>query len=146
MVDEPELAGVHTTALGAAAARGLHLPGHPLPPDVTGKREPFMQAMRRLHELGATLVAGTDAGITPARPHGVLPYAFGDLIKAGMSPIEALRSLTAVAAEGCGVAGRKGRLAAGFDADIITVAGDPLVDADAVAKVSSVWRAGERVT
>jgi methyltransferase (TIGR00027 family) len=25
MVDEPELAGVHTTALGAAAARGLHL-------------------------------------------------------------------------------------------------------------------------
>ena len=62
-----------------------------------------------------------------------------------MTPVEALRSLSAVAAHACGVADRKGRLAPGFDADIIAVAGDPLVDADTLCNVSSVWRAGERV-
>jgi imidazolonepropionase-like amidohydrolase len=95
--------------------------------------------------LGATVVAGTDAGIVPAKSHGVLPCAFGDLIESGMTPVQALHSMTAVAAKVCGVADRKGRLAPGFDADIIAIAGDPLVNPDALLEVSSVWRAGERV-
>jgi imidazolonepropionase-like amidohydrolase len=121
------------------------LPGNPPPPDIVQYRRPLMHAWRRLHEMGATLVAGTDAGIVPAKPHGVLPYAFGDLIECGMSPVHALNSLSVVAARACGVAERKGRLARGFDADIIALAGDPLINANALAKVSSVWRAGERV-
>ena len=104
-----------------------------------------MPAFRRLNELGATVVVGTDAGIVPAKAHGVLPYAFGDLIEIGLNPVQALRSMTTVAAEACGVADRKGRLAPGFDADIIAMAGDPLMNPDALLEVSSVWRAGERV-
>jgi imidazolonepropionase-like amidohydrolase len=142
--NEPLLARLASSGAVVSVTLG-RFPGHPLPPELAAHREPFMQALRRLHELGATLVAGSDAGIAPAKPHGVLPYAFGDLIEAGMSPVEALRSLSAVAAKACGVADRKGRLAPGLDADIIAVAGDPLVEADALCKVSSVWRAGERV-
>jgi imidazolonepropionase-like amidohydrolase len=142
--NEPLLARLGSSGAAISLTLG-RLPGHPLPPDMAGKREPFMWALRRLHELGATLVVGTDAGISPARPHGVLPHAFGELIETGMTPLEALHSLSAVAAHACGVADRKGRLAPGFDADIIAVAGDPLVDADALCNVSSVWRAGERV-
>ena len=104
-----------------------------------------MPAFRRLNELGATVVVGTDAGIVPAKAHGVLPYAFGDLIEIGLNPVQALRSMTTVAAEACGVADRKGRLAPGFDADIIAMAGDPLANPEASLEVSSVWRAGERV-
>ena len=122
-----------------------HLPDYPRPPELTAGWAILMPAFRRLNELGATVVAGTDAGIVPAKSHGVLPYAFGDLIEIGMNPVQALRSLTAVAAKACGVADRKGRLAPGFDADIIAMAGDPLANPEASLEVSSVWRAGERV-
>jgi imidazolonepropionase-like amidohydrolase len=122
------------------------LPDYPRPPEFAAGWAILMPAFRRLHELGAAVVAGTDAGIVPEKSHGVLPYAVGDLIEIGMSPVEALRSLTVGAAAACGVADRKGKLAPGFDADIITVAGDPLVNPDALFVVSSVWRAGERVS
>ena len=121
------------------------LPDYPSPPEFAAAWAILMPAFRRLNELGATVVAGTDAGIVPAKSHGVLSCAFGDLIEIGMSPVQALRSLTAVAAKACGVADRKGRLAPGFDADIIALAGDPLVNPDAPLEVCSVWRAGERV-
>jgi imidazolonepropionase-like amidohydrolase len=124
---------------------GGQLPDHPVSPEFAAAFSILFEAWRRLHEMGATLVAGTDAGIVPAKPHDVLPYAFGDLIECGASPVQALRALTTVAARACGVADRKGRLAAGFDADIIAVDGDPLRDPDALASVTAVWRAGDRV-
>ena len=49
------------------------------------------------------------------------------------------------AARACGVGDRKGRLAAGFDADIVSVAGDPFREAGALTSVTAVWRAGTRV-
>jgi imidazolonepropionase-like amidohydrolase len=121
------------------------LPGHPLPPEAAAHRGTLVEARRRLHELGSNLVAGSDAGIVPAKPHDVLPYALSELMESGMSSIEALRCLTLGAARACGVADRKGRLAAGFDADVIAVSGDPLAHPDALASVSAVWRAGQRV-
>jgi imidazolonepropionase-like amidohydrolase len=122
-----------------------NLPDHPFSAEFAARMRILFGAWRRLHEMGATLVAGTDAGIVPAKPHDVLPYAFGDLIECGVSPLQALRALTTVAARACGVADRKGRLAGGFDADIIAVNGDPLRNPDALASVTAVWRAGERV-
>ena len=40
---------------------------------------------------------------------------------------------------------RKGRLAKGFDADVLVVAGDPLADPAALASPVAVWHAGQRV-
>src|SRR5262249_43674567 len=102
------------------------LPDYPVTPQFAANRPIVFGAWRRLYELGATLVAGTDAGIIAAKPHDVLPYAFGDLIECGTTPVEGLRALTVGAAKACCVAGHKGRLAPRFDADIIAVDGDPL--------------------
>src|SRR5262249_45283557 len=60
---------------------------------------------------------------TPHKTHEVLAYALSDLIECGMTPIDGLRTLTTVAAKVCGVSDRKGRLAPGFDADIVAVNG-----------------------
>jgi imidazolonepropionase-like amidohydrolase len=46
----------------------------------------------------------------------------------------------------CGLAHRKGRLAAGFDADILAVDGDPLTDPDAIHRIRAVYAAGVPVT
>jgi imidazolonepropionase-like amidohydrolase len=63
----------------------------------------------------------------------------------GMSAAEALRTITSSAASVCGLAHRKGRLAPGFDADIIAVDGDPLADPAALLKLRAVIHAGNLV-
>jgi imidazolonepropionase-like amidohydrolase len=143
--NESLLARLASSGVVVSATLG-RLPDHPLAPNLAAHYGTLLEARRRLVELGATLVAGTDAGIGPAKPHDVLPYAFGDLILSGMNPIDALRSLTMIAARSCGAGDRKGRLAPGFDADIIAVAGNPLLDPDALTSISAIWRAGSRIS
>jgi imidazolonepropionase-like amidohydrolase len=141
--DEALLARLASSDVVIAPTLG-RLPDPPLPPEMAANRPVLIGAWRRLHQLGATLVPGTDAGVSPAKPHDVLAHAFSDLTECGMSPREALSALTVVAARACGVAERKGRLAPGFDADIIAVVGNPLQDPHALTSVSGVWRAGNR--
>ena len=50
-----------------------------------------------------------------------------------------------MAAQTCRVGDRKGRIAPGYDADLLAVVGDPLTDANAVRAVVGVFRAGHRV-
>jgi hypothetical protein len=64
----------------------------------------------------------------------------------GFSTVEALAAATSVAARACGVGSRKGRLAPGFDADILAVAGDLTTDVRALLDVRAVFRAGQRVS
>jgi imidazolonepropionase-like amidohydrolase len=142
--DDALLARLASSPVVIAPTLG-RLPDPPPTPEFVANRPIVLAAWRRLHEQGATLVAGTDAGIVPAKPHDVLPYAFGDLIECGTSPVDGLRALTTIAASACGVADHKGRLAPGFDADILAVNGDPLEDPAALTAITAVWRAGVRV-
>ncbi|MEY2398772.1 MAG: hypothetical protein QOJ00_1946 [Actinomycetota bacterium] len=119
-----------------------HLPGFDPPPFVTANLEIMFGTFRTMRELGATIVGGTDAGVGPAKPHNVLPTAMEDFAEIGMNNVEALRALTSVAAKTVGVGDRKGRLAPGYDADVIAVNGDPTTDANALGNVTQVWRAG----
>lgn len=103
-------------------------------------------AYRDLHELGAKVVVGSDAGIGPFKPHDVLPYAVSDLVRLGISsPRDALASVTSLAAQACGVDGRKGQITVGADADFLAVRGNPLEDPAALLNVQAVVRAGVRV-
>ena len=51
-------------------------------------------------------------------------------------------AVTSLAADGCGLGHRKGRLATGYDADLLVVAGDPLRRLDALFDVRAVFRGG----
>ncbi|MFD4669673.1 amidohydrolase family protein [Lentzea sp. NPDC058450] len=120
---------------------------HPDSP-VTKARNPSLVLRgirRRLHRLGVPLVVGTDAGIDSAKPHDVLPHGVEDLPEFGMSTVDALRSATSVAAHACGVGTLKGRLATGYDADVLVVTGNPLETLADLREVTAVFRAGVRV-
>jgi imidazolonepropionase-like amidohydrolase len=91
------------------------------------------------------LVAGSDSGIAPLKPHDVLPYSIRAMATGGMSNLDALRSATSQAALACQLDDRKGRLAPGKDADILAVAGDPLTNLRTLDQVRAVYRAGHRV-
>jgi imidazolonepropionase-like amidohydrolase len=116
------------------------------PPQVLARLPRIRENLARLVQAGAPLVAGTDAGIGPLKPHYVARYAIPHLLAIGLSRAEALRTLTSVAAGVCGLAHRKGRLAAGFDADILAVDGDSLTDPDAIHRIRAVYAAGVPVT
>ncbi|MBA3289717.1 MAG: amidohydrolase family protein, partial [Acidimicrobiia bacterium] len=122
------------------------LPDFPVPPLVAANLVALDGVRARLHRLGATIVAGTDAGINEGKPHDVLPFALADFVSAGVRPVDGLRAMTTVAAGVCGVGDRKGRLAAGYDADVLAVRGDPTIDAAALTAVIGVWRNGTRAT
>jgi len=114
-------------------------------PQIASRMAALIETRRRLYESGAMLVAGSDAGVSPAKPHDVLPFAPGDLATAGMSPAEILWAMTSRAAQACGLGHRKGRIAPGFDADILAIDGNPLDDLAAVRRLRAVYAAGRAV-
>jgi imidazolonepropionase-like amidohydrolase len=65
------------------------------------------------------------------------------LVKAGMSPLEAIQAATVRAAELLGMPGQIGTLEAGSFADVIAVRGDPLSDISAMENVVFVMKGGE---
>ena len=116
------------------------------PPPVVRARLPLIVAnMRRLYEAGALMVAGSDAGIAPIKPHDVVRHAPDQLREVGIGQPEALRMITSKAAEVIGLGHRKGRIAPGFDADILAVDGDPLADPAALHRIRAVYARGTAV-
>lgn len=121
------------------------LPSVPVSQVVARLTEPGRATRRRLHELGATLVPGTDAGIDLGKPHDVMTHALAELVACGFTPRRSLQAMTADAASACGVGTSKGRIAPGFDADLVAFAGHPADDLDAIHELVAVWSRGRRV-
>ena len=89
-----------------------------------GITEAALQAVtRRLHAAGARIVAGGDGGLGPAKPHGLLPRTLDEHARSGIPATAALAAATSVAADACHLAGRKGRIRPGHDADLLAVDG-----------------------
>jgi imidazolonepropionase-like amidohydrolase len=117
----------------------------PVMPQIASRMAGLIATRRRLYESGAVLVPGSDAGVSPAKPHDVLPFAPSDMAAAGLSPAEILRAMTSRAAQACGLGHRKGRIAPGFDADILAIDGNPLDDLAAIRRLRAVYAAGRDV-
>jgi imidazolonepropionase-like amidohydrolase len=120
-------------------------PGAVPPPAVAMRLPRIVANTRRLYEAGAHLVLGTDAGIGLPKPHDVLRFAVEQTALIGIAPAAALRLATSTAAAACGLDGSKGRLAPGFDADVVAVTGNPLADLVALHHIRAVLARGIRV-
>jgi imidazolonepropionase-like amidohydrolase len=93
----------------------------------------------RAHRAGVRIVFGTDCGVGP---HGDNAREFGFMVEGGMSPMNAIRSATSVAAEFLGIQDRLGTIEPGKLADIIAVHGDPLADISRLGAVHFVMKEG----
>jgi len=116
----------------------------PPPPGIAPLIPALLAMIAGLRRAGVLLVVGTDAGIAPRKPHPTLPYGVEHFASLGASPAEALRTCTVTAAQVCGVGDRKGRVAPGFDADLLAVPGDPLADLAVLHRPVAVFARGER--
>jgi imidazolonepropionase-like amidohydrolase len=91
---------------------------------------------------GVQVISGDDAGISQGKRHGFFPEAVTDLAAGGAPVTDALISATSGAARACGVGDRKGRLRAGFDADVVVVDGDVGADPTALRSIMMVLVGG----
>ena len=84
---------------------------------------------------GATLLYGTDAGVLP---HDMGGWQFQIMVKRGMTPMQAIKSATSVAAKHMEIDDEVGALLVGLRADLIAVRGDPMADVKSLREVSAV--------
>ncbi len=96
---------------------------------------------RALATPGLKLIFGTDA---VALAHGRNADELYCRVKAGQRPADAIVSATSETADALGLGRRIGTIAAGYDADLIAVRGNPANDIAALANVEFVMRGGVR--
>jgi imidazolonepropionase-like amidohydrolase len=113
--------------------------------EVLRKNEETTQAQRdgfeKCVKADVRIAYGTDSGVYP---HGMNARQFAKHVDHGQTPIEAIRSATAVASELLGWS-EVGRIAPGSYADLIAVVGDPTEDVTLLEHVSFVMKGGRVV-
>jgi imidazolonepropionase-like amidohydrolase len=99
----------------------------------------MLDMARRMHAAGVKIAFGTDTGVSA---HGDNAQEFALLVKAGMTPLEAIKAATVNAADHFGLSAEIGSIAAGKAADIIAVDGDPLANVRELESVDFVMKGG----
>jgi len=134
---------VPTLMAGDFVARIANGPNNfftPAQTDKARKAGPLLIDMaRRAHDAGVRIAFGTDSGVSA---HGDNAQEFALLVRAGLTPIDAIRTATVNAAAHLQISDQAGRIAVGMPADLIAVAGDPLKDVTELERVNFVMREG----
>lgn len=125
----------------SASAKANILQGVRLRPSSYASAE---RTVAQLARAGVPILAGTDApnvgNVHGASLHGELEL----LVRAGLSPTQALRAATAATADAFHLDDR-GRIATGKRADLLLVRGDPTADIRATRAIAGIWKAGVAV-
>lgn len=112
--------------------------------DLSEFMEHALRNTRALHEAGVPILAGSDAP-NPGTTHGASIHRELELlVRAGLTPVEALQAATAAPADAFDLDDR-GRIAAGLKADLILVRGDATADVRAARDIETIWKDGEPV-
>lgn len=105
-----------------------------------------LDSLRKLHEAGAIIIAGSDANLTNKSnnvEHGTSFLTELELmVEAGMTPVEVLKSMGETPAKCFPFLANRGTIAVGKRADLVLVEGDPTQDISACRNIQKVWVKG----
>ena len=99
----------------------------------------MVDALRRAHQGGVRIAFGTDSAVSA---HGDNAREFALMVKAGLTPLDTIRSATVWGAAHTGLEAEIGTIAAGKSADIVAVKGDPLTDVRSLETMGFVMARG----
>ena len=112
--------------------------------DATNESE-LIAGFARIETGDLDLVLGTDAGAVPGHPFGYTGHRELEIyVRLGMSPMDALRSATSLAAKHLGLRGL-GLLEPGKQASLLILNSDPTSDIRNTRDIHSVYLNGQRV-
>ncbi|MCU0989121.1 MAG: amidohydrolase family protein, partial [Xanthomonadales bacterium] len=100
------------------------------------------QAIRDAHRLGVKFATGAD-NYYDDKSINRISLEVWHLVRLGLSPFEALQAATVSSAELLGLGDRTGRIAPGYEADLILLPGNPLEDVLALQDVLLVVSNGQ---
>ncbi|MET7304492.1 amidohydrolase family protein [Embleya sp. NPDC005575] len=114
-----------------------------------GNIQDVLDSIKALHDAGIDLLAGTDVSVPVpflgGLAHGAsLHHELQFLVRAGLTPTQALRAATATTARRFALADR-GRIAEGLRADLLLVDGDPTTTIADTLNTRAIWRRGTRL-
>lgn len=134
---------IPTLMAGDFVARVASGPNNFLTPAQTAKAleagPKMLDMARRAHDGGVRIAFGTDSGVSA---HGDNAGEFVLLVRAGLTPLEAIQTATVNGAEHLRIPTQAGRIAVGMPADVIAVSGDPLSDVTELQRVRFVMKGG----
>ena len=108
-------------------------------------RQSRFEVTRRMIALGMKVVVSSDAGMLMTRTDDIALLLQDAVSSLGMTPVEAIRSATSLAAEAIGIGNEVGTIARGKRADLMLVEGDPRENIAALMRVNRVLRDGKTV-
>jgi imidazolonepropionase-like amidohydrolase len=113
-------------------------------------RQDFANAEKNLklvYDSGVKVGFGTDSGAMPTRVPGYAEHhELAMMVASGLTPLEAIRCATLTDATLLGIADRTGTIAAGKQADMILLNGNPVDDIKNTEKIEAIWHNGHTVT
>jgi imidazolonepropionase-like amidohydrolase len=114
-----------------------------------GSVDDVLATVRALHDAGVPILVGTDASAPDPSlgglAHGAsVHHELQMLVRAGLSPVEALAAATSVPARHFALTDR-GRIAEGLRADLLLVDGDPTSTISDTLNIAAIWRRGSQV-
>lgn len=100
--------------------------------------EADLKLVRAMHAAGVRMLAGTDSTEPYTYPGFTLHDELVWLVRAGLTPMEAIQSATRNPAEFLGRINRQGTVEVGKDADLVLLSADPLTNIHNTQKISGV--------
>jgi imidazolonepropionase-like amidohydrolase len=119
------------------------------PDDFRRAKAQFHKALdltRRLHRAGVRVVAGTDLAMPWVAPGDSLHREMELLVRAGLTPLEAIAAATGHAAEGLGGDRKIGVIAPGHHADVVILRDNPAQNIRATRAIEMVISGGRDQT
>ncbi|MBB6228714.1 imidazolonepropionase-like amidohydrolase [Polymorphobacter multimanifer] len=155
-ISAAEVAAIKASGMAMAPTLAVYNPDKPRATPVDPADPRYVQSVRKfgyalqnvkaLFDAGVPIALGTDAGM-PGTPHGVSTLQEMELlVKAGLSPAQALVAGTATSARVMRLDGDRGTISPGKRADIVLIDGKPWDQIADVHKISHVFIDGRLVS
>ena len=106
----------------------------------------LLENVRRLHAAGVPIACGTDAGMAGTYHGYATLHELQLLVKAGLTPMDALVAGTSASASAAGVDRERGTIAPGKLADLLLVDGQPDLNIADIEKTARVFLGGHEVS
>lgn len=126
--DADRMVALDTSAAGRRVVRGFYEKG--------------LAITARAHAAGVAVVLGTDAGDSYVFPGSGVHDELGELVKAGLTPGQALAAATTTAAAFLGREAEFGSVEPGKHADLVLLGANPLTDIANVRRIEGVMVGG----